>query len=209
MAGNINIKLNSTQLRANMNASVYRDYGVGAGFCLGWAIRCLQNAGIEIPSQSTAWRFFNLIDDKELFYGIAGQGAGFLFPKAGTNDIYGGTRLVKGTNPFRPIVSRPVVGQGLLFGFYPDSVTNANNPNTIYNQALTELRTNGSQTKQTQIKALFGGELRPITHVGVFWNGEFHHVINNGLVHAPTPSFQAIAYWPILDLLLNNLDRVA
>lgn len=209
MASNINTSLSSSKLRSNINSNVYRDFGVGPGFCLGWVIRCLQNSGIEIPSQPSAWRFFNLIDDNEIFYGSAGRGAGFLFPKGSTNEIYGGSIQTVNFSISNPVVNRPVVGQGLLFGFYPDSITNANNPNTIYNQALAELRTNGSETKKKEISALFGGELRPITHVGIFWDGAFHHVINQGLVHAPTPSFQAIAYWPILDILLANIDRVS
>ena len=176
---NIIDRLNAVFTSNTQNIS---NYGLGANLCYSWVKNALASVGIVQTPQGGvhAWTFFSYLSDRNMYYLDGSKDSGF------TND---------------DLTSAGVKNGSFVFGFYPkslykdDAIAEINNaPNN------TEKINNLTKFKKSFLSSSF--KYNPITHVGVFYNGQFYDLIKGRIAGQPSPSFNPVAYYHFLDDLI-------
>lgn len=170
-------------------------FGVRGGKCLKWVKLALRASlgwvyerDVNLFSIRSAWNFFTNVIDSELTY--------YDYSKIGKENNFSNADLK----------NAGTINGSIVFGFYSSS--------SYLKDSIDVIETIGSEDKKNNLikyKTDFAKKKRlkfnPISHVGIFYNDQFFHVINSkGVTRQPTPSFYPVAYWNCIDLYIKALE---
>lgn len=181
--------LTSAQLNVNLNRifsnNNVNNYGLGIYRCYAWVKNVLADLGVvQTPAFGiNAWDFFAALGDGNMKY----------FDNSKFNNFSNTDLSVAG-----------VKNGSFVFGFYRNS--------PYINTAYNKINSVGSATKKTNLKQFRRDILakditfNPVTHVGIYYNNQFYHLLN-GVFQHPTPNFYPIAYYEFLPKLIDLSNR--
>lgn len=171
-------------------------FGVGAGLCAKWVrvfvnnvLNWEYNPDLDTEVVGSAWNLFAHIIDNEITY---------------LDTIAFG----KENNFTNEDLKKIGVKNGsFLFGYYKTS--------NYLRDSVEVIQTYGTQEKINQLTRLrnrktrsLGLPFNPISHIGVFYNDQFYHLIKSNFIHQnPTASFYPVAYWDCIDRFIQTYDN--
>lgn len=187
--------LTSSSLQANINSLFklnppVRNFGLGRDLCYAWVKNALATIGVvQSPSSGlNAWDAFVGLDDIRMKYfdnSLKEKGWSNLdFKEAG------------------------VKNGSFIFGFYEGSQYKS----TAYNVIKSYPTSNNKVNKLTEYKKKGvpkSLDFNPITHVGLYFNDTFYHLIQGKVYLDSTPSFYPIAHYNFLPDLENLVKKPA